>query len=1181
MIPGDPRQLGDYWLAGRLGAGGQGVVYEAYDAAGQRVAVKALHAGFSGDGQRDMLAREIEAVARVSSFCTARMLAAEPDAEPPYVVSEYVPGPDLAHAVAAGGPFPPGELHRLAIGIATALVAIHRAGIVHRDLKPGNVLLGPDGPRVIDFGIARIADMTRSTTGVKGTPPYMAPEIFAGGRAGEASDVWAWGAVVLFTALGRAPFAGDTLPQLAHAVRTAEPETGVLGEPLRAVVAAALAKDPADRPSAHEVLFGLVGGDGETGRLLSEGSRVAAGVHPPQPAGPSLAEEAEAAFQRLDPAAREAAPAVLLRMVLPGEGADDTLRRATAAELGDAPEVRQVVTGFTRDGLLVQDGEHVALASAALLRAWPRLRGWVDAERDGLPAHRSLADAARLWDEHGRRSGDLLQGSVLERAVQWAATGRRNLTLNTVERSFLDACAALTRRRTRLRGALTAVLAVLLVVAVGAAVVAVRQSRTVASQRDKAVADRLAVLATSLHRDDPRTSRRLALAALRIKDDDQTRQAELSAMYQWEDDVFALGLEGEGAVATLNPDGRTATLDNSFKVTRWDLRSHERLPATPGALPKGRPVLSPDGRHMAQLLPSATNKSVFDAVRIYDTSTGRPAGAPLTRPGNAFRSLRYSVGGDYLMADAGTGSGYPRTKPYMALWDARDGHLVGEWKQATKSWAVSADDRYAAMVVPGGLRLWDIRTHKQVPTPWLKDVLGESREPVRRLAFGPRGTTLALVAGTHAFAVDVDRGELTASLSGAPRHSDLGRRGLDAPVFSPDGRFLAVGFTLWEIDDHRNGPPLMDRRLSEDDLPADCRFSAGGDILRCATTGDRIVATNVAAYTGRAPVAQDADRIVLSPFGDRAAIVRLDSVAVWDVRARRASAAIPVPGLSTDPVVFSPDGTLLAIPDASPDSGYGVWDARSLRKLAQLDWPGGAGSSAGVNGVAFSPDGRTLAAPLLSDDGPDRLQFWDARTGRRTREALLKEPASGPMFYRADGRAVTLQTGTVDVPSGRVRTRFGQDAVKQLMALSRDGATALAVAPPDDVYLWNVRAGKRKGPALAAVSNQNSTDPIPAAFSPDGRFAAVSDRTGGIHLYDVASGRQFGLDLPGHADGTDGLAFSRDGRTLFSTGSDHTVQALVLDPERIGDRLCAQVGGLTKAEWKRYAPDLPYRSTCS
>ncbi|WP_157253083.1 serine/threonine-protein kinase [Nonomuraea typhae] len=263
LQPGDPERIGRHTLTGRLGEGGQGVVYLGSGPGGEQVAVKVLRAPVAADdGARERFVRELGFAERVADFCTARVLEADVAGGRPYIVSEFVPGPSLQQLVRAEGPRSGAALHRLAIGTATALAAIHQAKVVHRDFKPGNVLMSGDGPRVIDFGIAKALDGTATLTShVVGTPAYMAPEQYLGEGLGPWTDMFAWGATVLFAATGRAPFGDDTAPAVMHRVLRAEPDVSVLPEPLGGLVAACLAKDPARRPGAAQVLLALLGLD--------------------------------------------------------------------------------------------------------------------------------------------------------------------------------------------------------------------------------------------------------------------------------------------------------------------------------------------------------------------------------------------------------------------------------------------------------------------------------------------------------------------------------------------------------------------------------------------------------------------------------------------------------------------------------------------------------------------------------------------------------------------------------------------------------------------------------------------------------------------------------------------------------------------------------------------------------
>ncbi|GAA2598642.1 serine/threonine-protein kinase [Actinomadura fulvescens] len=262
LQPADPERLGAHRLLGRLGEGGQGVVYLGRsEVTGEHVAVKLFHAPAEGDRTApETFGRELEMVRHVARFCTAQVLDWGTLGDRHFIVSEYVDGPPLSQVVAEDGPRSGGALDRLAIAIATALVALHDAGVVHRDLTPHNVLLGTDGPRVIDFGISRALTGSRTMASkVVGTPAYMAPEQLEPGELGPPVDVFAWGATMVFAATGLPPFGNESIPVVLNRIAHHEPELGGIEEPLRGLFAACLAKDPALRPTAREVLDRLVG----------------------------------------------------------------------------------------------------------------------------------------------------------------------------------------------------------------------------------------------------------------------------------------------------------------------------------------------------------------------------------------------------------------------------------------------------------------------------------------------------------------------------------------------------------------------------------------------------------------------------------------------------------------------------------------------------------------------------------------------------------------------------------------------------------------------------------------------------------------------------------------------------------------------------------------------------------
>lgn len=254
-----PRRIGVYTVERELGAGGMGTVYLARSRGGRAVAVKVARPELAADPHfRERFRAEVEAARRVGGFHTAPVVDADPDAEAPWLATAYVPGPTLAELIGHQGPMDEGQLRSLGAALAEALQAVHACGLVHRDLKPGNIIMADDGPRVLDFGIARAVESTRLTaTGTAfGTPGYLAPEQAQGGEVGGAADVFALGAVLVAAAGGSAFGTGTPMGLMYRSVHEPADLSALPGE-LRSLVAACLSKDPADRPTPEALLGSL------------------------------------------------------------------------------------------------------------------------------------------------------------------------------------------------------------------------------------------------------------------------------------------------------------------------------------------------------------------------------------------------------------------------------------------------------------------------------------------------------------------------------------------------------------------------------------------------------------------------------------------------------------------------------------------------------------------------------------------------------------------------------------------------------------------------------------------------------------------------------------------------------------------------------------------------------------
>ncbi|MFD8493977.1 serine/threonine-protein kinase [Amycolatopsis sp. NPDC059657] len=258
LNPGEPRQVGRYRLVALLGEGGMGRVLLGVGQDGRLVALKQVHPGFAHDeGFRSRFRREVETSRMVSGAYTAAVMDADPEAATPWLASVFVAGPSLREAVDAAGPLPVESIRFLAVGLASALTEIHRVGLIHRDLKPSNVMLTDDGPRVIDFGIARAVDAGSELThtgSIIGSPGFMSPEQADGRPVTPASDVFSLGALLVMAATGQGPFTGTSTPQTLYNVVHSQPDLRMVHPAIRRLAEPCLAKDPAKRPTPAQIL---------------------------------------------------------------------------------------------------------------------------------------------------------------------------------------------------------------------------------------------------------------------------------------------------------------------------------------------------------------------------------------------------------------------------------------------------------------------------------------------------------------------------------------------------------------------------------------------------------------------------------------------------------------------------------------------------------------------------------------------------------------------------------------------------------------------------------------------------------------------------------------------------------------------------------------------------------------
>jgi WD40 repeat protein len=897
----------------------------------------------------------------------------------------------------------------------------------------------------------------------------------------------------------------------------------------------------------------------------------------------ALAQRAESVFSSFTARQQQIARRAMLRLTQPGEGTEDTRRRATRSELvpteaddsfevvlGRLVDARMLTTGRDESGLEIVDVSH-----EALIRGWPRLRGWIDADRTGLLTHRRLTDAAREWDLVDREPAALYRGARLAAAREWAAEHGEDLS--QLERDFLRASHVAehseldaTRRRTRrLRvlasglAALTAIVGVLAGWALDQRSNAQAQRSATQRQVTQATSLALASSASTLLRSRLDVALLFALRANRMSPRVEARSSMLAALMTARNQGLRAIFHNEGSrveSVAFSRDRRILASGGEDGIRLWDMRANTPLGVLrdAGYNPVNTVAFSPDGRTLAA--------GTLDGVEFWDVHAHKRFAPP--SDDGPINGVAFSPDGRSLAAAGDLG--------VIELWSARIHKRVAHRQTSisydNQSVAFSPDGRTLAIggstVVDGGhgLSLWDPRTFEPRAGARLK---GSGN--VNSVAFSPDGNTLA--SGTE------DGIRLWNVATRKPSGVPLTDAYTPSVAFSPDGHTLAStdhrAIAMWDVRTRRQRRRPLNGHSS---TVTSVAFSPDGHSLASGSWD-----TTIRIWDGGSAPLPGGGSVAFSPKGYLLASSAGGGIQLWDARTHKLRAAIRSRlALGVEALTFSPSGRTLA---GAGFYGIGLWSVRTHKALgAPL-----TRHRSGNNSLTFSPAGRILAS-----DRDDGLRLWDVRkhtqigaplTRRRSFLSNVAFSPDGRTLASADIReGVFWDVRTHKPHMARRRSRlnarrvpFGDDAAR----FSRDWHTLASPTLDNDIEVWDVRKHRDRGAPL-----RGHTDRVESlAFSPDGRVLASGSDDKTVRLWDVPANKPLGIPLTGHADFVTSVGFSADGRTLASGSQDSTVRLwdniLWRNFGELQIEVCKLTGGdLNRAEWAQYAGGVSYPHSC-